>query len=70
MGCIFQRCCGLRASRRVGQVDGYVVGAVEIARLSPRQRYDVATAGSAEVPQCGISHQPRRARDHHLFASH
>ena len=70
MGCILQRSCGLRALRRIGQVDRHVAGAVELARLAPRQRDNFAAAGSAEVPQCGISDQPCRARDHHFLVCH
>ena len=70
MGCILQRSCGLRALRRIGQVDRYVAGAMEIARLAARQRYNVAAAGPAEVPQCGISHQPGRARNHNFLVGH
>ncbi len=36
MGCILQRSCGLRALRRIGQIDLNVAGAVEFTRLAPR----------------------------------
>ena len=70
MGCVLQRSCGLRALRRIGQIDRYVAGAMELARLAARQRYNFAAAGPAEVPQCGISHQPGRARDHYFLVGH
>jgi len=34
MGCTLQCCCGQRALRRVGQVDRYMPGAMELARLA------------------------------------
>jgi len=36
MGCILQRCCGLRALRPIGQVGRYVAGTVELTRLAAR----------------------------------
>jgi hypothetical protein len=56
--------------RGFGQVDLDVPGAEELARLAPRQRHNVASTGRAEVPQCGISHQSGRARDHHFLPCH
>ena len=70
MGCTLQRSCGQRALRRIGQVDRHVAGAIEFARLAARQRYHFAAAGAAEVPQCGISHQTRRARNHNFLVGH
>ena len=61
---------GVLALRGIGQVDRDVAGAVELARLSPRQRDHLASAGSAEMPQGGASHQTRGARDHDLLARH
>jgi hypothetical protein len=58
------------ALRSIRQIDLNVKGAMEIARLSPRQRHDLAFAGAAEVPQRGTSHQPRRARDNNLLLRH
>ena len=67
MGCALQfgRCT--RALGGIGQVDRDVTGAVELARLAPRQRDHLASAGAAEMPQGGVSHQPRGARDDYLF---
>ena len=54
----------------IGQVDRDVTGAVELARLSPRQRDHLASAGAAEMPQGSASHQTRGARDNDLLACH
>ena len=70
MGCALHFGGGAQALRRIGQVDRNVAGAVEFARLAPRQRHNVAAARRAEVPQCGISDQPRRARDHDFLVCH
>ena len=61
---------GAQALRRIGQVDRNVPGAVKLARLATRQRQNVASPDAAEVPQCGISHQSGRARDHHFLVCH
>ena len=54
----------------IGQIDRDVTGAVELARLAPRQRDHLASAGSAEMPQGGASHQTGGAGDHNLLACH
>ena len=58
------------ALRSIRQIELNVTGAMEIARLSPRQRNHLAFAGAAEVPQRSTSHQPRRARDNNLLGRH
>ena len=55
VSCSLQLRRRLRALRRIGQVDRHMMGAVERARLAPRQGYDIGAASLAEVPQCGIS---------------
>jgi hypothetical protein len=54
--------------RRIRQIYLNVTGAMEIARLSPRQRDHLA--GAAEVSQRGASHQPCRARDNNFPGRH
>jgi hypothetical protein len=45
-----------------------MAGAVQLARLAPRQRHDIAAAD--EVTQGGVSDQPGRAGDHNLLVRH
>ena len=70
MGCALQLCGGPRALRGIGEVDRHVTGAVELARLAPRQRHNVAPTRAAEVPQRGISDQTGRACDHDFLVCH
>ena len=54
----------------IGQIDRNVTGAVELARLAPRQRDHLASTGSAEMPQGSASHQTGGAGHHNLLARH
>jgi hypothetical protein len=47
--------CHRGALRRVGEVERDVTRAVEIARLTPRQRHNLRAADCAEVPQGGVA---------------
>ena len=58
------------ALRSIRQIELNVTGAMEVARLAPRQRDHLALPGAAEVPQRSTSHQPRRARDDNLLVRH
>jgi hypothetical protein len=62
MGCISQRCCGLRALRGIRQVDRHMARAVEIARLAPRQCDDVSAAGPANAAMRHFLPAPSRLR--------
>jgi hypothetical protein len=55
--------------RGIGQIGLNMTRAMEIARHPARQRDDFAS-GRAEVPQGGVSHQPRRARDDDFLVLH
>ena len=58
------------ALRGIGKIEHDVAGTIEIARLAPRQRYNLRTTGCAEVPQRGIAHEPGGAGHHDFLACH
>jgi hypothetical protein len=70
MRCALQFRCGIGTLGCYGKVDRHMARAIELARLAPRQRHDLASIQCAEVPQGGVSHQPGRAGDHYLLVGH
>jgi len=70
VGCSQQFRRDAQALRRIRQIDLNVARPMQLARLPSRQRDNFAPVGCAEVPHGCISHQPGRARDHHLLVRH
>ena len=68
--------CALQIRRQAGTLPGIrqiglnMAGAVQLARLAPRQRDQLAPTGATEVAQGGVSYQPGRARDDNLLGRH
>ncbi|MGY4598911.1 hypothetical protein ACVWXL_006657 [Bradyrhizobium sp. GM22.5] len=70
MRCAAQFRGGTPAIRCAGQVDRYMTGTVEVARLPPGQGNDIAPARDAEVSQRGIADETARSGDHDFLARH